>query len=1137
LGLQDGVNIYKKVIALILVMCVLSSIFVIAIGRSKNRSNTTIPNTVNYTPEDPIRIDSDEDFTSENGVISGNGTEENPYIIEGYSINGEGERYGIFIGNTSSHFVIKDCFIYGVWYDDYVWPYFSNSGITLYNVSNGTIDKNIINSCYHFGSHVDEGSGGQGIYLIDSHENKLTNNSLEDNSNAGIALYNSNENTIISNTAEKNENGIYMYECENNFVSRNFVSENSYSGIGNDNTYGTKIEYNEAGSNSGFNIFVYESSNVEMISNEVYSDDTGILGQHISNSVLSNNTAIDNDRGIVLYEGCVDNIVNNNSLVNNNRGLYIYDSEDNTIINSHITGGEFGLYLEDSNKNILDGLSVEDNSKGIKLEGSEENRIYNNSIYDNVRGLDFCNSDFNIIENNSLEEQITVEMFFSNHNEFRYNSITDSYSNFELEESNSNIIKGNNISNTIESFLKLDRSDNNIILENNIDTTQREPVIIFLSSNNNRIYHNNFINISEEPVDDLTNFWDNGYPDGGNYWEFLEVDDFYSGPEQDIKGSDGIIDQPYHIPDGDNKDNYPLSHPYIWWKEVAPSIEIISPTDYNVFNSSDDLRFDIWDGNRNLEQTNYTIDGVNTLDFETDYKIDLSEWNEGEYEITIEAVDSTNLITKKTYNVTIDDTKPEIVLNEPSNTSIINKSSEIQVEIIDQNFYKGQYKVNNGENISVDDSFTIDTSNWNEGENEVCVTAVDKAGNANHTDFFFTLDDTKPTIYLNDIENGSVIQSGFELGFTIEDDHLDSVKYSVNEGRVEKLQEPYLIESDGWEEGYNRIHIIAEDKAGNKNEEFFEFEVDNTAPDIQLISPETNTFISGETIINFDISDKNLEKVHVSVNEGSQKILHEPYEITGLEGNGNISVEITAVDFADNVNISTYDFILDNKNPELRLVDPIDYWTNEETITVNWETQDKLSGINHSELKIIDRDTVIIKDNWTISINLEEGLNRFELISIDNVGNKASIDFQIYLDTNKPLIDVSISEKDISIENSTVMVPLNVSDDFSGIRNIEVKLNENEWINVTGKSSYMFEDIAEGEHTVFVKTIDQAGNENIKNTSFTMESQEVSIWEKIPTFLVISLLVISIAIVLILLNASKERDELFFEENQERRHK
>jgi parallel beta-helix repeat protein len=77
-------------------------------------------------------------------------------------------------------------------------------------------------------------------------------------------------------------------------------------------------------------------------------------------------------------------------------------------------------------------------------------------------------------------------------------------------------------------------------------------------SDNNLIYHNNFVNNTNQANDDGSNFWDNGYPSGGNYWSDYTGTDFYRGENQYIPGSDGIGDTPYYIPGDNNRDRYPL---------------------------------------------------------------------------------------------------------------------------------------------------------------------------------------------------------------------------------------------------------------------------------------------------------------------------------------------------------------------------------------------------------------------------------------------------------------------------------------------------------------------------------------------------------------------------------------------------
>jgi hypothetical protein len=71
------------------------------------------------------------------------------------------------------------------------------------------------------------------------------------------------------------------------------------------------------------------------------------------------------------------------------------------------------------------------------------------------------------------------------------------------------------------------------------------------NSNSNLIYHNNLIDNIKPAYDDTdTNQWDNDYPSGGNYWSGYMEEDHYSGPDQDILGSDGIGDTPYCLSGG-----------------------------------------------------------------------------------------------------------------------------------------------------------------------------------------------------------------------------------------------------------------------------------------------------------------------------------------------------------------------------------------------------------------------------------------------------------------------------------------------------------------------------------------------------------------------------------------------------------
>jgi parallel beta-helix repeat protein len=91
----------------------------------------------------------------------------------------------------------------------------------------------------------------------------------------------------------------------------------------------------------------------------------------------------------------------------------------------------------------------------------------------------------------------------------------------------------------------------NIITENNIQ--HNDYLGIHVTDGNNTIYHNNFFDNTYHAFDETAaSVWDNGYPNGGNYW------DDYNGTDEN---EDGIGEIPY--PTGNSSsDRYPLIHPY-----------------------------------------------------------------------------------------------------------------------------------------------------------------------------------------------------------------------------------------------------------------------------------------------------------------------------------------------------------------------------------------------------------------------------------------------------------------------------------------------------------------------------------------------------------------------------------------------
>ena len=199
--------------------------------------------------------------------------------------------------------------------------------------------------------------------------------------------------------------------------------------------------------------------------------------------------------------------------------------------------------------------------RGIDLKGCSNITIVGNNISNcSYIGINlYHHSDSNIVNGNVVQNTAVdgIRLFDSSGNFVSNNSIIRSLNNgVLLYNSSKNTIEANTIvEGPWDGIYVMFGSDDNVFRGNIISNFSYSGITI-VNSTDNIIYHNNFIDNSQQVFffsSGYVNFWDNGYPSGGNYWSDYEG--------IDLSPRDGTGDSPYVI-DADNQDNFPLM--YLW---------------------------------------------------------------------------------------------------------------------------------------------------------------------------------------------------------------------------------------------------------------------------------------------------------------------------------------------------------------------------------------------------------------------------------------------------------------------------------------------------------------------------------------------------------------------------------------------
>ncbi|MEM3525732.1 MAG: NosD domain-containing protein, partial [Thermoplasmata archaeon] len=593
------------------------------------------PFTPKGTPHAPIRINGDADFTPINGVVSGSGTLNDPYIIENWDIDAAGQGCGIYIGNTTSYFVVRNCYVNNS--SGNAAQYYWNSGIALYSVVNGILGRNLILNCTSYGIYIAGSSSQNTVYL-----NTVSNN------NYGIYLSSSTLNRIDENNVSGNNYGVILSSSSTNRVTNNTISSNTNYGIYLATSNTNLILYNHLRNNGGYGVYLTTGSN----SNAIW-----------WNSFWQNNGA---GRGVSgncqAYDGVGANDWNNTTRQTGNYWSN-WDGNDWASANAYPIDGGAGasdwyplskparapirinsdadFTLENgvvggsgtsTDPYIIDGWLIDgagygyciyigNTTKDFVIENCELHDAYGNSdMYYWDAGLALYNAtNATIIKNHIYSCTYGIWMYhtsyLSMYSTLKYNGInqnkygvicwnvreiTISYNRIDENEYNgiditsgmNMIITNNNISRNNYRGIYLLSTTNSEITYNQFYRNAKYAIGFASGSLNNIICYNNFwqnnptkgINGNPQAYDGEGNTWYNSAYHEGNYWDNWD-------------GMDWGTSKAYQIDGGLTSDYYPLSKP-----ALGP-IQILSNEQFAEMKNLMD-----WDGDGSQSDP-YLIDG------------------------------------------------------------------------------------------------------------------------------------------------------------------------------------------------------------------------------------------------------------------------------------------------------------------------------------------------------------------------------------------------------------------------------------------------------------------------------------------------------------------------------------------------
>ncbi len=772
------------------------------------------------------------------------------------------------------------------------------AGIYLQSSTNATIANNTVSSIMGgiggtggFESSGGTGGIGAGIYLQSSTNATIANNTVSSimGGIGGTGGFESSGGTGGIGA------GIYLQSSTNNTLANNYISSVTGGAGGTGGYLGST-----GASQVGFGIYIDANSLDNSIepTNRINGDPIiyyyGQNGINIENYVLENKSNPTNYGKITLIN-CSNFTVQNNSIANYTgmtgitggyhahggtggigAGIYLQSSTNATIANNTVSsimggiGGTGGYYGTGGTGGI---------GAGIYLQSSDNNTIKNNTI-SAISGGDGGAGGF--YRSNGAEGIGVGTYILSSGN----NSLTGC-----------------------------------TLLNNNFG-------VYLSSSNRNLIYHNNFINNTNQAYDNTgTNSWNAPYPTGGNYWSNYNGTDNYSGPGQNITGCDRIGDTPYmNISGGAGaQDNYPLMYPFNgdgvnpispYWRNTVLNISAIATNaeyvelwysyasingsygNYSLFANDTDSSdgwswtFDFPDGDGWYRF--YSISGNSSSGYR-DLPPDLPDAECG-------------------YDVT----PPSIIINSPINGTITNTSS-MTIMWAGNDSVSGidhyEIRIDGGSWLNVGTSTSHDFTSLSDGSHTADVKAVDNAGNEATDIVTFTTDTTNPTVTITSPSDNSIFNtSSVTVQWTGSDSAsgIDHYEIRIDGGSWTNVGTSTSYDFIGLNDGSHTVNAKALDKTGNEAIDTVTFTTDTTSPTISITSPPEGATVSTSNVTvtwRGDDADSGINHYEVSIDNGSwiNAGTNTSHILSGLS-DGSHTIGVKAVDNAGNERTSQVNF-------------------------------------------------------------------------------------------------------------------------------------------------------------------------------------------------------------------------------------
>ena len=514
---------------------------------------------------------------------------------------------------------------------------------------------------------------------------------------------------------------------------------------------------------------------------------------------------------------------------------------------------------------------------------------------------------------------------------------------------------------------------------------------------------------------------------------------------------------------------------------TAPLAEILSPLNFSYVSGV--VNVTVKSEDENLNVTMLYIDGVLVVSWTKEgtytYSWNTTTYSDGNHTINLIVEDKAGNFVERTITVIIDNSSP--LVGEPIQIPVDPCGGEdvtIRVSISDElsgvanaTLY---YKVGDVwkplEMVFKEDMWEAVIPGQENGTKvEYYVRAYDKVGNWALTNIYSYIvrETIPPSLKIKSPLNNSFVKEIITVSIVANDSSgIKKVEFYINEELVYvKYETPYEWNwnTTNYVDGNRTIKLVVYDKAGNRAEETITVIVDNTQPNIEIISPIAGEYLRG--IINITVfgedSGSGIDKISFIVD--GVLVFNDtipPYEYifdTTFYLDGSHNLTVVAYDNVNNTASKSIVVHLDKTSPVVGVVSPANGSWVSGVVKISVPVSDVGAGVDYVAFGIYGQPELLYNDtvepyeySWDTR-NYAEGKQLLVIVVKDKAGNYQCVILEYYVDNTPP--SISAVEYPSEVKGGEVAkINITVSDVKSGISEVILSYSVDggkTWTNIT----------------------------------------------------------------------------------------